>query len=137
MSTRKLISCTAAIAALALTACATAESRDVMTGRSGMTLYTFDKDVAGSGKSACEQACLARWPAVPATEASGPEFGSIRRDDGTVQLTYGGRPVYFYVGDRKPGEVLGDGVRGVWHALRKAAAPAARDSQASHSYYGY
>jgi predicted lipoprotein with Yx(FWY)xxD motif len=138
MSTQNLIRHTTVIAALILTACATAESRhDVITGRSGMTMYTFDKDVAGSGKSACEYACAARWPAAPATEAKGPDFGSIGRVDGQAQLTYRGRPVYFYVGDRKPGDVMGDGVRGVWHALRKAPPPGVGDGYTTQSSYSY
>eukprot|EP01133_Synstelium_polycarpum_P018907 gene18907-22621_t len=42
----------------------------MLVNASGMTVYVFDKDVAGSGKSACSGGCLVAWPAVIATEAS-------------------------------------------------------------------
>jgi len=44
-------------------------------------------------------------------------LGSIRRADGTRQVTYGGQPLYYYIGDRRPGHVLCQNVRefgGTW-----------------------
>ena len=38
--------------------------RGVLTGPNGMTLYTFDKDAAGSGKSVCNGPCASNWPAT-------------------------------------------------------------------------
>src|SRR5918911_1146754 len=76
----------------------------------GKALYVFTKDT--SGKSRCSGACAAAWPPylVRGRVAAGPGaraslLGTIRRSDGTRQATYAGRPLYFYVGDAKPGEV--------------------------------
>ena len=85
-------------------------------GANGMTLYTFDKDVADSGKSLCTAGCATKWPplTVPsgttptaATGASG-KLATIARDDGTTQVTYNGLPVYFYTGDTNAGDTTGN-----------------------------
>ncbi len=89
----------------------------VMSGPSGMTYYTFDKDVPDSGTSACYGVCAANWPPVPASAAKGGEFGSIARNDGSRQLTYDGRPLYYFVGDKQRGDRKGDGLKGVWHVV--------------------
>jgi predicted lipoprotein with Yx(FWY)xxD motif len=76
-----------------------------------MTLYYFQKDQKGSGKSKCEGACAAAWP--PLTTEGEPEaikgvkaamLGTIEREDGTTQVTYAGWPLYTFVEDKKPGE---------------------------------
>lgn len=60
------------------------------------------------------------WPPVPvpATQASGGRFDSLKRTDGTLELTYDGWPLYTYLGDGKPGDTKDDNLRGVWHAVR-------------------
>ena len=76
----------ALVAALLIAACATspAEFRgDVLADSKGMTLYTFDKDPVGSGRSACNGRCAANWPPLMAdadARGSGP-FTVITRDD--------------------------------------------------------
>ena len=84
----------------------------------GMTVYTFDKDVAGSGKSACMDACLKNWPAVPATGELSGAWSAITRDDGTKQLAYKGKPLYLFVGDKKAGDRNGDKMKDVWHIVK-------------------
>ena len=82
----------------------------------GMTLYTFDKDTAGNGKSACNGPCAASWPPLLATatdKASG-DYTIVTRDDGAKQWAYKGKPLYLWVNDKKPGDKTGDGVGGVW-----------------------
>ena len=85
-------------------------------GSNGMTIYTFTNDKADSGTSACTGACLVKWPAltVPAgtTPTGGPgvtgKLGTITRaDDGTLEVTYNGLPLYFYTGDKAPGDTTG------------------------------
>lgn len=85
-------------------------------GSNGMTIYTFTNDKADSGTSACTGACLVKWPAltVPAgtTPNGGPgvtgKLGTITRaDDGTLEVTYKGLPLYFYIGDKAPGDTTG------------------------------
>jgi predicted lipoprotein with Yx(FWY)xxD motif len=91
-----------------------------LVGPNGMSLYTFDKDEAGSGKSACNGPCSANWPALAAAsgdQAQG-EYSIIRREDGTSQWAYKGKPLYFWVKDAKPGDRSGDGVNQVWHLAR-------------------
>lgn len=92
----------------------------MLVNASGMTVYVFDKDVAGSGKSACSGGCLVAWPAVIATEASpAAPYGSIQREDnGAMQLTYKGKPLYLYKEDKKPGDMAGDNFKNVWHVVK-------------------
>ena len=44
-------------------------------------------------------------------------LGTLKRSDGKVQVTYGGKPLYLYSGDKKAGDVKGQGAGGIWHAL--------------------
>lgn len=83
----------------------------VLVDAEGMTLYYFEKDQKGSGKSKCEGACAEAWP--PLTTEGEPEamkgvtagmLGTIEREDGSTQVTYAGWPLYTFVGDQKPGE---------------------------------
>ena len=98
-----------------------AKMRDgVLANASGMTLYTFDKDVAGSGKSACSGACLALWPAFTASADAKPEgdFSLVSRDEGGQQWAYRGKPLYTFANDKQAGDRLGDNVKDVWHVVR-------------------
>lgn len=97
----------------------------VVASSNGMTVYTFDKDVANSGTSACTGGCIAKWPAltVPAgstpTGASGVtgKLGTITRaDDSTLQVTYNGKPLYFFSGDKAAGD--SNGIYTGWSAVK-------------------
>jgi predicted lipoprotein with Yx(FWY)xxD motif len=68
----------------------------------GFPVYVFDLDLSKPGTSQCNAACATHWPAIPAPAIgtlSAP-WGTIVRSDGTNQLTYAGRPLYAYAGDR-------------------------------------
>ena len=107
----------ALFAAAAVQANPTVETNGVLTNRDGRTLYTFDKDNAN--KSNCSGGCLAVWPAFTVANASlaaGGDFSVVVRDDGTQQWAFQGKPLYFFSGDAKPGELNGDNQGGVWHA---------------------
>ncbi|HRO82670.1 MAG TPA: hypothetical protein PLR92_14620 [Alicycliphilus denitrificans] len=111
------------LAALALAGCYSmphaqvSAQGGVLVGPNGMTLYTFDRDVAGSGKSACNGPCATNWPPLTAAAAPGGDgYSLIRRDDGTQQVAYKGKPLYYWSKDAKPGDKTGDGVNNVWHA---------------------
>jgi predicted lipoprotein with Yx(FWY)xxD motif len=99
-------------------------SSEVVAGSNGMTLYVFDKDVAGSGKSTCNGPCAANWPPLIASDfAVASEGGSndlslIKRDDGKQQWALKGKPLYYWVKDQKPGDKTGDGVNNVWHVAK-------------------
>jgi predicted lipoprotein with Yx(FWY)xxD motif len=102
----------------------------------GRTVYVFDKDTGG--KSSCTTGpCAALWPAVTADSATPKvdgvtgNVGTITWDDGTVQVTLAGRPLYTYAGDSNAGDVSGQGVQGTWWvvsadgtAVKAASSPA-------------
>jgi predicted lipoprotein with Yx(FWY)xxD motif len=90
---------------------------EVLVDGDGMTLYSFDED--SSGSSACYGKCAENWPPLEATSdaAAVGAFAVIDRDDGKLQWTYKGMPLYLWVRDKAPGDTTGDGVRG-WHAAR-------------------
>jgi predicted lipoprotein with Yx(FWY)xxD motif len=107
----------------------------VVVAGSGRTVYVFDKDTAGAGTSACTGTCLEKWPAVtadtaaPSVDGVTGTVGTITRDDGTMQVTLDGLPLYTYAADTKAGDVTGQGVQGVWWVVaadgaKVTAAPA-------------
>jgi predicted lipoprotein with Yx(FWY)xxD motif len=89
----------------------------MLVNSAGMTLYTFDKDTAGSGKSACNGPCAANWPAlhVAGSDQASGDWSVVARDDGTKQWAYKGKPLYTWIKDQKPGDKTGDGVLKLWH----------------------
>lgn len=91
-----------------------------LVGPNGMTLYTFDKDTAGNGKSACNGGCATNWPPFMATEADKPagDFTLVTRDDGKKQWAAKGWPLYYWAKDSKPGDKTGDGVNGAWKTAK-------------------
>lgn len=111
-----------ALTALLLSGAAFADDvmpRDgILVNAAGMTVYIFDKDSAGSGKSACNGACIDNWPAVtPSATVSAP-YSVITRDDGAKQLAYQGKPLYLFKKDLKPGDRNGDNVKDIWHVVK-------------------
>jgi predicted lipoprotein with Yx(FWY)xxD motif len=92
----------------------------------GFVLYAFTRD--RSGKSACSGACARAWPPYlvksPPRAGAGVvagRLGTTRRADGSVQVTYAGHPLYYYVGDRRPGQIRCQNVSefgGVWRVVR-------------------
>ena len=82
-------------------------------------VYVFDSDLSAPGSSNCNGGCAAAWPPVSVTDGmpSGVMgLGSIERNDGSMQVTYDGRPLYFYDGDQQPGDINGDSISG-WHKV--------------------
>jgi len=97
----------------------------ILVDAKGRTLYLFEKDKGTT--SSCYGACASGWP--PYTTTGAPQAGSgaaasllgtTTRTDGTTQVTYKGHPLYYFVGDTKPGEVTGEGVNAFgakWYVL--------------------
>jgi predicted lipoprotein with Yx(FWY)xxD motif len=93
-------------------------------GDDGMTVYMFTKDVKDSGKSACSGDCLATWPALTVAAGATPtggtgvtgKLGTITRDDGTLQVTYNGLPLYYFKNDKAPGDA--NGIYANWEAVK-------------------
>jgi len=94
---------------------------NILMDKSGMTLYTFDKD--SNGLSNCNDGCAAKWPPFIAGKGAKVKqgFGVINRDDGSQQWTYKNKPLYTWSGDKKPGDTKGDGLGGVWHVAKQSA----------------
>jgi predicted lipoprotein with Yx(FWY)xxD motif len=92
----------------------------ILVSNSGMTLYTFDKDTAGSGKSVCNGPCATLWPpamAVAGAKAEG-DYSMVKRDEGSMQWAYQGKPLYLYSLDKKAGDMTGDNFKDVWHVVK-------------------
>lgn len=92
---------------------------EILTDAKGMTLYTFDKDSAGT--SNCYDDCAVKWPPLMAAEGASAEgdYTLVERKDGSKQWAYKGMPLYLWQADAKPGDVTGDGVGGVWHVAKE------------------
>lgn len=92
-----------------------------LTGADGRTIYFFAVDTT-PGASACEGDCLAAWPpvtvpaggSVAAGEGVTGVIGLITGTDGSTQVTYDGRPLYYWQGDTEAGQTTGHGVGDVW-----------------------
>jgi predicted lipoprotein with Yx(FWY)xxD motif len=122
---------TAAHAAPTLTVRGSAYGRVLFDAR-GKALYAFTRDPKG-GKSRCYGACAAAWPpfyakgSLRAGKGVRPRFlGTTVRRDGKRQVTYAGRPLYYYVGDRSPGEIRCQNVTefgGTWLVVRASGHP--------------
>jgi predicted lipoprotein with Yx(FWY)xxD motif len=92
----------------------------MLTDAKGMTLYTFDKDAADSGKSVCNGDCAKNWPPLMAKDSdkAAGNYSVVVRDDGMKQWAYKGKPLYLWVKDQKPGDMTGDGVNKIWHVAK-------------------
>ncbi|WP_375691920.1 hypothetical protein [Pseudooceanicola sp. LIPI14-2-Ac024] len=93
-------------------------NKGVLADGKGMTLYIFDKDRAG--ESTCYGGCAKSWPPFFAAEGARADgaFSLVQRKDGRAQWAVNGQPLYYWAGDRKPGDTTGDGVGGTWHVIR-------------------
>lgn len=93
----------------------------------GMTLYHFMNDTVG--KSNATAAILANWPIfnptgfVLGSPLSLDDFGTITRDDGQMQATFRGYPLYYYIKDQAPSDTLGQGIGGIWFVIDPANFP--------------
>ncbi|MEP6812787.1 MAG: hypothetical protein ABI990_07355 [Actinomycetota bacterium] len=97
----------------------------------GFVLYAFSHDPRG--RSSCRGACATAWPPYLVKKAPSAGaglkaslLGTLRRADGTIQVTYAGRALYYYVGDRKAGQILCQNVLefgGRWLVVRANGVP--------------
>ena len=98
-----------------------------LTDAKGMTLYWFKKD--SPGKSACAGPCVEKWPIYYREKVAAGEgtkegdFGTITREDGKKQTTFRGYPLYYWAGDKAPGDAGGQGVGNAWFVIDPANFP--------------
>jgi len=99
----------------------------ILVDSQGRTLYLFEADKGG--KSNCDGPCATAWPPLLSTGApqaamgaSAGLIGTTTRGDGTTQVTYAGHPLYYFVGDKAPGDTTGqdiDQFGAKWYVLAK------------------
>jgi predicted lipoprotein with Yx(FWY)xxD motif len=107
----------------------------ILVDSQGMTLYHLSGEV--NGKFICtSSACVGVWHPLTAPSGGAPSgvgsLGTVKRPEGTVQITYKGTPLYTFTGDQQPGETKGQGIKdvGTWSAVTtgSSSAPAANTS---------
>lgn len=93
----------------------------------GMSLYLFTNDAQNSGTSTCADDCLVEWPPllsdgnpVAGEGADAAMHGTITRDDGTIQVTYNGWPLYYFADNAAPGDTNGQSLGDVWFLVTPA-----------------
>ncbi len=96
----------------------------VLADSTGKTMYTFDPDPA-NGVPACNARCAEVWPPIllndqEAATLTAP-YSAVTRATGLKQLAINGKALYGYYLDRNPGDIIGDGVGGVWHIVPQEA----------------
>jgi predicted lipoprotein with Yx(FWY)xxD motif len=101
---------------------------EIVVDAEGKTLYVFLADEGG--ESTCYEDCEASWP--PLTVAGEPVagdgietsvLGTTERDDGTLQVTLDGQPLYYFAADETVDDVNGQGVGDVWYVVAPDGAP--------------
>jgi predicted lipoprotein with Yx(FWY)xxD motif len=92
----------------------------VIVDAQGRTLYRFTAE--GQGLPVCTGACVSTWPPAIAPGTSGlpAHVATVRREDGKLQLTYDGHPLYRYSGDTSRADANGEGVGGQWFVVKAA-----------------
>jgi predicted lipoprotein with Yx(FWY)xxD motif len=135
-----------------LTAATVGGLGQVVTDRSGMTLYRFDQDTANPPATHCAGQCAVKWPPALVTGSGTVTLkgvdkslvGTVTRPDGSKQLTLHGWPLYRFANDAAPGDAKGQGVGGTWFAATPQGAkatthaPTSKDSASSYGDdYGY
>ncbi|MFF3860894.1 SCO0930 family lipoprotein [Streptomyces sp. NPDC002209] len=89
----------------------------------GMTVYRFKKDTAWPMASNCTGDCVAKWPVVPPVDKANAKgivekgYSVLDRPDGMKQQAIDCWPVYTFTGDKKAGDINGQGVGGTWYAV--------------------
>ena len=106
-----------------------AELGDYVVGNGGLALYVFLPDEGDT--SACNGDCAVNWPPLFGTVAAGDgvtgEIGSITRDDGSTQVTLGGAPLYYFIGDGAAGDIKGQGQQDKWYLASAEGEPVGAD----------
>ena len=109
----------------AMVAVASSPLGQLLVDGSGRTLYLFEADTSSS--STCYGPCAQAWPPLltkgspsAGTGANAADLGTTTRNDGKAEVTYHGHPLYYYVGDSKPGDTTGQALNqfgAKWYVL--------------------
>ncbi len=100
---------------------------NILVDGNGMTLYAWKNDQPGV--STCSGKCLTNWPPLlangPVTAGTGlnaSDFGTTQTTDGRTMVTYNKQPLYYFIGDKNPGDTKGQGIGNVWFVVSPLAA---------------
>ena len=110
----------------------------ILVDAEGITLYLFEADTDGS--STCYDDCAATWPALiddAPSAGDGVEeslLGTTERDDGEVQVTYDGQPLYYFASDQAPGDTEGQGIGDIWYVVDPAGAAITEKARTGPGY---
>src|SRR4051794_22284428 len=110
-----------------------------LTDGSGKTLYIFTKDEPGKSNCTTADDCIKEWPPFTASEPltlpSGVpgKLGTIKRDDGSSQVTYNDMPLYYFDQDTQPGDVKGQNMDGFVVATVSGGTPVASPAASTAS----
>jgi predicted lipoprotein with Yx(FWY)xxD motif len=138
-----LVALAAGLGAAAATTAPTVRMRstalgDVLVSASGRTLYGSSTGM--KGVESCTGSCLTTWPPlliaarakpVAGVGVSSSLLGTLERPGGKLQITYRGRALYRFSGDTKAGELNGQGLDGIWHAVAPSGAPVTKSVKTS------
>jgi predicted lipoprotein with Yx(FWY)xxD motif len=115
-----LAGCDSMKSAMGMSSAPAKEADGAWVGPNGMSLYTFDRDAMGAGKSMCNGPCATNWPPLMASgsDSASGDWSIVTRDDGSRQWAYKGKPVYYWSKDGKPGDRTGDGFNNAWHVAK-------------------
>lgn len=125
----------------ALVVVAESDLGPILTDADGHTLYLFTNDAAN--ESSCTGDCAQSWPPLTvenegelvAGDGVEGELGTITRDDGSLQVTIDGVPLYHFAGDAAPGDLNGQEMGGVWFAVAPDGQQAG--SSSDDDFYDY
>lgn len=94
----------------------------ILVDSKGMTLYLFLKDTPNT--PTCYGTCATLWPALittgkpmAGTGVDAAKLGTVKRTDGSMQVTYFGWPLYYYASDANPGDTMGQGIANIWYVV--------------------
>jgi predicted lipoprotein with Yx(FWY)xxD motif len=135
--------------AIVKTASNSTRGATILVDAKGMTLYSLSGEQAG--KFICTSStCVHVWPPLAPQAGAAPKgvasLGTVKRPDGTEQVTYKGMPLYTFVKDKAPGDANGQGIKdvGTWSTISAAAAkstataaPTPAPAPTSGGGYGY
>ena len=113
----------------------------ILVDANGMTLYRLSGESAGHF-ICTPQSCLAVWHPLRPSGAQAPSgtasLATVKRPDGSLQVTYQGAPLYTFASDRSPGETNGEGLKdvGTWSVVKLAGSSAAPGAPASSQETG-
>jgi predicted lipoprotein with Yx(FWY)xxD motif len=108
----------------------------VVVDAQGRTLYRFTAEA--QGRPVCAGSCVSTWLPATVGSVSGlpAHVATVKRDDGALQLTYDGHPLYRYAGDSSTADANGEGVGGQWFVVKTGGGSGSATQDTGKRSYG-